>query len=312
MGKEKSIIRLTGKLDNYLLDPNNRDCVLKTNGELSSSQIGYKVSDGSKVIIKRIHPRLMGNQDAIKRFAREASFQVIHPGIECIRELIYQDNNIFLVRDYIEGIDLKSLLNGKWRKLITTRFVVNCTIKTLEALEELHKNNIIHCDIKPSNIVLLNALENSPDFSNPGIKLIDFGLAQNYLELRNDRKTKLPFSFIYAPPEQVLGFHELINPTCDIYSLGVTMYELLCMKTPFHNENPMITLQLQIAGKLTKNRRIDDKLFDIIAKATSKPALTRPPNSYSKRELNKLLKEAQNKRYQTASDFRQDLTDFLI
>ena len=87
----------------------------------------------------------------------------------------------------------------------------------------------------------------------------------------------MSFALIYSPPEQVLNCPELINATTDIYSLAITLYELLTRKVPFSNPHPTLLMHLQLVQALPKHRNIPDLLFEILQRATAKYSFQRPP-----------------------------------
>ena len=307
----REIIRLTGEKDSYIYEPRDKQSVLKVKGELCRSFIGYRESSGTKVLIKKLHPRLMNSKNSITRFVKESSFVFDHPAIAGIDDIVVSENGISLVREYIDGIDMKSINDSKWSKKVSDRFLVQSIIRLLDALEFVHRKGVIHCDLKPSNIIIHYNQKGEPDFDNPDIKLIDFGLAQLSGAIAQDKNQKLPFSFIYAPPEQVLNKWNLINPTVDIYSMGITLYELIGKRTPFWSENPMMIMQLQIAQSLQPVPQIPDQLMEIIRKASARARLQKPPWTYPKAELDRMLTEAQQERYQTAGQLKEALSKTL-
>lgn len=165
----------------------------------------------------------------------------------------------------------------------------------LDALESLHRNGIVHCDIRPANIIA--------EIETQKVKLIDLGLAKKI----NDIKERRPYALIYSPPEQLLNRSELLDQTSDLYALGITMYELLTAEYPYYDSNPEFLMNLQLTQKVNPHKKIPQALFKVIEKATYKYPFTRPPQFFDYEEMNFLLASAQKNRYQSAKQMKDDL-----
>lgn len=163
-------------------------------------------------------------------FAREASIlsQLHHPHIIRFLEMGITNGRLFVATEFVETVTLEELLSGQpfdYR----VRVVCDMACQILEALDYAHRRSVVHRDIKPSNILLQRS---SP---KPVAKLVDFGLAKNYkdagfsgLTLENEVRG----SYGYMAPEQ-LANSCYAKPACDLYSLGVTLYEYLSGRLPF-------------------------------------------------------------------------------
>ena len=268
---------------------------------------GIDINSNEEIIIKKL--KFTGNSidEDIERFKNEAQFEFIHTGLIKKSYFIEHDKEIFIVRPYIKGIDFKSILyNPKLSKNFTTPdFVCKCMVKVLEAIQHLHQNNIIHRDIKPSNIIVEYNGNDEIDIENPNIKLIDYAFAFKYNEGSFPRSNN--FALIYSPPELVLGLNELIDFSSDLYSLAISMYEIISHTTPFQSENPLKSISLQITSNLEYNKKIPKSLFSIISKATTKYNFPRPPSFYDYDELKNIFEEIKLKRYINAADFIDDI-----
>jgi len=301
---------LNGNDDEYIYYPDNKFHKLISSGKFSNLFKGERKSDNAFVIIKMLNENLSKVSKAVNRFKQESSFNFFNPNIIKVFDYIEQDGNCYIVMEYVDGINLKQISqHRKYRKNAKQRFYIKCIIEVLDALEELHNNRIYHRDIKPSNIIVefVNT-QKDIDFESPKVKLIDLG------QFKSDNSELInvePFSLIYSPPEQVLNIQSLINTTSDIYSTGITLYELLTGEPPFWDCNPLKLMTLQIAANIPEDKHIKPELFEILKKATDKYIFPRPPHYYKLSYLIKLLKEGQDNRFQSAKEFNKALIDFV-
>jgi serine/threonine protein kinase len=301
-------ITLTGKQNSYSFYPHDSNSILKGTGELSSSFIGRNTTEDFPVIIKKLNPRLLQNKNAVERFYREHQVYSHLLGNEARSEVINYGDDIFFVRKFINGINLKDLMKWRFSLKVDTPFAVSCMLSICQWLSKLHQKETIHCDVKPENIIVeFSAGQNTIDWAKPKVHLIDYGLAFTKSEHKSIPKQKLPFSMVYGAPEQMLNFWELVNPTTDLFSLGITIYSLLSRKSPYPESHPLKLMQLQLVQTLPQSKRIPQSLHSILSKLTNKPLLTKPPRFFSRSELYDLVKESQAKRYQNTGELEIDL-----
>ncbi|MFH2142102.1 MAG: serine/threonine-protein kinase, partial [Bacteroidota bacterium] len=233
---------LKGKSDNYILDKEDANSFVNSKGKISTVFTGIRESDKQQVVIKEIN--LKTSIESIDLLIKEGEFRFNHINLVQTFDHVIIDSKLYIIREYIAGIDLKNLiLSRKTRKKTSTDFFLKCGIQVCDALEYLHQENTIHCDIKPSNIIVCKNSDNY-DFNNPVIKLIDYGFSTDQSS-KNKIFEKQTFALMYSPPEQLLKIYSLINETSDIYSLGITLYELITGKNPFYSENPLKIMTLQ-------------------------------------------------------------------
>lgn len=300
-------ITLKGKNASYEYSTDNKNFVLKAKGKFNSVFLGFRVEDKQTVIIKKLNTNLCSEPNAIERFSKEFKLNVNHQNIIQTIDFIQQEGNYYIVREYVEGIDLQKLLkDSKLKKQATVSFLLKCFMQVLDALDALHSQQIYHCDIRPANILVVK--ENDKiDFENPKVKLLDLGLAKDAKGLAIKQRT--PFSLIYSPPEQVLNFSSLVNVSSDLFSFGITCYELITGKIPFNHQNPEILMNLQISQPLQPDKKLPEALYQILLKATSKYRFKLPPNRYPNDTVREMLREGQVQRFQSALELKAALLE---
>jgi hypothetical protein len=200
-------------------------------------QLEELISEGGMARVFRARHRELGRPVAIKLVleglkddarmrelfyseARIAS-SLIHPHIGQVNDFgVDPDLGFFLVMDLLEGETLRQRMRAKWPNL---RVAAELLDQVVSAVRYIHDRGIIHCDLKPENIFLARF----PDERGPHAKLIDFGLAFRVDALPGDPSGTLQ----YMAPERIHGGAP--TPQCDVYSLGVILYELTTRQRPF-------------------------------------------------------------------------------
>lgn len=254
-------------------------------GAMGTVYIGYSIDGKQKIAVKRVKDRFTDVMSIRNRAKLEASLAFRHPNlVEMLGVCEYPDHigPIFILSNYVNGYTLdkhiKIHLEGNPnREEIIAREICN----VLDALSYLHSRNIVHRDIKPSNIMIEEGKM---------AKLMDLGIAKMS---NSDGHTSTGFVGTpqYAAPEQILRTEEddtIINATTDIYALGITFYELLTGFNPFDSEIESEIYENNLKKKLPQNKQISKKLMRVLLKATEKD---------------------QNKRYQTAAEFKSAIED---
>ncbi len=305
-----SIVRLNCQERYFLFDPSKKENVLRLGGKFSSVYKGISESDGKAVIIKKFNPIQKNVALVFERFKREVAIHINHKGIANSICFIHNDGQNYLVREYVEGEDVFTYLKrSKLKGNEKIKFILKFAIEVLNALDAVHKGKIIHCDIRPHNILLeYHSPSKDINIQEPTIKLIDFGLAY-YQE--NPIVGKTPFSLIYSPPEQLLNVPDAINASSDLYSFAISLYELFTGEKPFYHDQPELLMHIQLTQQLKPNKAIQDFIFQMLLKATTKHQFRLPPNRYKKEELSKFFKTAQSVRFQSAVEFKAALINAL-
>lgn len=304
------LLKLTGQTGEYIFDPENAETVLSRKGKFGTVYAGIRLSDKSKVVIKHFNNDLMVYPYSLMQFKFEDDAQLDSPYLRKTFEYIPTGQNHFLIQEYISGYDLKTFLSFSKKHRQSVSFIVRCMIKVLEGLDYLHSKNIVHCDLKPANI-LIETDEKSKlkDEKNPSIRIIDLGNARTPLNLLMDTLT--PFSLVYSPPEQALHLYNLVDAQSDVYTAGIVLYELISGEPPFASKHPEALMHQQVSGQLIAHPSIPAPLFEIIKKASAKISLPRPPAQIEIPERMKYVQEGKKLRYASAFEMKQALENFL-
>ena len=231
------------------------------------------------VAIKILKDEFTTDSDFIRRFNTEAqaAASLTHPNIVSIYDVGNEDNLYYIVMELIQGKTLKEIINEDGK--LSWKWSVNIAIQIASALEVAHKNNIIHRDIKPHNIII----------TEDGIaKVTDFGIAKAVSNSTITAFGTTIGSVHYFSPEHARGGYT--DAKSDLYSLGVVMYEMVTGRVPFDADTPV-----SVALKQVQEEPVD-------------------PITYTKdlpvsvnRIILKAMQKDPNLRYQNATEMLKDL-----
>jgi len=190
--------------------------------------IVYRAIDqrtGHSVAVKLLKPEFNRDAEFVSRFQREAeaASKMTHHNIVNLLDVGMDGENRYLIMEYVQGQTLKEVIRQKGR--IAPAVAVQITIRILSALQHAHQNGIIHRDIKPQNILV---------HADGHIKVADFGIARMANSSTLTRGDSVMGSVHYFSPEQASG--QATDVTSDIYSVGVTLYEMLTGRVPFDGD----------------------------------------------------------------------------
>ncbi len=216
------------------------------------------------VAIKILRPEYTQNTQFIENFKKEsqAAAGLQHPNIVSIYDVGKEGNIHFIVMELIEGRPLSEIIEEK--APLDYKVAIEITRQVASALSLAHKNNIIHRDVKPHNIMITN---------DGTAKLADFGIAKaiNDSTLASET-TKIIGSVHYFSPEQARGSY--VDERSDIYSLGIVLYEMLTGKVPFDGDNPVQVALMHINDDIIPPSQlvsgIPPALEKLVMKATDK------------------------------------------
>ena len=237
------------------------------------------------VAIKILKDEFTTDSDFIKRFNTEAqsAASLTHPNIVSIYDVGNEDNLYYIVMELIQGKTLKEIINEDGK--LSWKWSVNIAIQIASALEVAHKNNIIHRDIKPHNIII----------TEDGIaKVTDFGIAKAVSNSTITAFGTTIGSVHYFSPEHARGGYT--DAKSDLYSLGVVMYEMVTGRVPFDADTPVSVALKQVQEEpvdpITYTKDLPISVNRIILKAMQKDPNFRYQNATEMiHDLSKALKD---------------------
>lgn len=242
----------------------------------------YDRVEGRWVAIKILKEEFSNNSDFLRRFRNESKAIAVlsHPNIVKVYDVSFGDQIQYIVMEYIDGITLKQYIEQEG--VIRWNEAVHFTTQILMALECAHEKGIIHRDIKPQNIMLLQ---------DGTIKVADFGIARFLQSETTTMTDKAIGSVHYIAPEQASG--DYITDKADIYSVGVMLYEMLTGKLPFVADNAVSVALMQLQAKAVMPRELNPSIPRGLEQITMKAMEKNPVD-----------------RFQSAGEMLDDLDQF--
>lgn len=242
----------------------------------------YDNIDDRIVAVKILKEEFLANEEFRRRFKNESKAIAVlsHPNIVKVYDVSYGDRIQYIVMECVDGITLKEYIQQQG--VINYKEAVFFVTQILRALQHAHDKGIVHRDIKPQNIMLLE---------NGAIKVTDFGIARFSRSETRTMTDSTIGSVHYISPEQARG--DITDDKADIYSVGVMLYEMLTGKLPFESDNTVSVAIMQLQQDPVKPRDINHSipvgLEQIVLKAMQKNV---------------------NDRYQSAAEMLLDLEEF--
>lgn len=252
-------------------------------GGMGNVYLGVHTHIGRKVAIKALNPTLARNPEIRERFKNEASMlsQLHHPNIVQLYDYVEMETGVYLVMEYAEGQALDHYIEKVTGPIPEDR-AIPLFNQILDGVAYAHRKNVVHRDIKPSNIIVSESGK---------VKILDFGIAK----IIGDTSHKLTKTgtklgtVLYMSPEQVKGLE--MDYRTDIYSLGITLFEMLTGKCPYDGSTTEYEVYKKIVEETLPDARtfypgVSERMSLVIRKATDKEP---------------------GKRYQSCAEFRQSV-----
>ena len=249
--------------------------------ERNEIMMAKRNSDGQTVVLKQ--SKLLNDDVSwASRLAHEYDVlkDLDHSGIPKVLDILYDGKTVTMVQEFIDGSDLKRL---PFNRKISFAEVLAIAIQLSEILHYLHQKKIIHKDINTSNIMLAK---------NGVVKLIDFGISYNLYSESNDvlKVDQIEGTLTYISPEQTGRTTYPVTQSCDFYSFGILLYELLTGKPPFDSVDPLEVIHFQLSRNPIPLQKIIPNLPDGLDKVVTK-----------------LMQKNPDERYHSASGLKSDL-----
>ena len=238
------------------------------------------------VAIKILKKQFANNEEISQKFKKEATAiaTLSDANIVNILDVGTQEGIDYIIMEYISGKTLKDLINSNGKLPYTT--AINIALQIAKALDCAHRNNVIHRDIKPQNILVTESGE---------IKVTDFGIAKSADSQTITNTTSVIGSAHYLSPEQARGTY--IDFRTDIYSLGIVLYEMVTGVLPFEGDSPVTValkhIQEEPIPPKNLNSSVPSSLNNLILKATQKEPIKRYENAKELiQDLNKIKRKS--------------------
>ncbi len=224
--EEANTALLTDPLVGMVIDERYRIVSLLARGGMATVYTGYDTRLERPVAVKVMHPHLAQSADYVQRFRREAraAARIIHPSVVSVFDQGIVGGSGYLVMELVSGTNLRHQLNAEGA--FTVEYALEVTEAILRALIQAHRNGVVHRDIKPENVLVP---EEGP------VKVVDFGLARAASDVSAASTGSVLGTVAYLAPELVSDSEP--DGRCDLYALGIMLYEMLTGHTPYEDRS---------------------------------------------------------------------------
>ncbi|WP_291634857.1 Stk1 family PASTA domain-containing Ser/Thr kinase [Clostridium sp.] len=255
------------------------------------------------VAIKILKKELSSDEDFVSRFKREgtSAASLSHANIVNVHDVGTDNHTNFIVMEYINGKTLKQLIKENVR--LTSQITLEISLQIAKALQCAHKNNIIHRDIKPDNIMITE---------DNIVKVTDFGIAKVADSRTMTNSSKVVGTAHYFSPEQAKG--NVVDCRTDIYSLGIVMYEMVTGKVPYNADSAISIAMMHIQEPVIPPKEIiegiPENVNQVILKAMEKSPIKRYQTASEMGDIIELIKE--NPNFKVISNKRESNTTKIM
>ncbi len=236
------------------------------------------------VAIKVLRDELKDDTEFVEKFKTEAlaAASLTHPNIVSVFDSGVDNGVYYFVMEYVDGYTLKQYITR--RGALDWHEACDITLAICAAIEHAHKNNIVHRDIKPHNIMIN---------SDGVVKVTDFGIARAVSSSTIVRGGNIIGSVHYFSPEQARG--DAVSFKSDIYSIGVVFYEMLTGRVPFDASDPFSVAKMHVEKEPIEPKRMNDEIPYVINNIVMRTLAKKPQERYNNvTELIDTIKSAVN------------------
>ena len=222
------------------------------------------------VAVKVLRPEFVDDEEFLAKFKREAEAvaNISHPNIVNVYDVGCDGKVNYIVMEYVDGQNLKEIIKNEGT--LDEYTALDITKQIAKALSAAHKKGVIHRDIKPHNILISSEGRN--------VKVADFGIAKAATNSTMTNIGSIIGSVHYFSPEQAKG--RFCDEKSDIYSLGITMYEMVTGHVPFDHENGVTIALMHLQNEITPPSQVRDGIPDSLEKIILKCTMKKPEDRY--------------------------------
>ncbi len=263
-------------------------------GGMATVYMGHDARLNRRVAIKILHGRYVDDDEFVARFQHEAqaAANLNHVNVVRVYDVGQDGDTHYIVMECIDGTNLKTIINRD--APLKVGEAVNITEAIAQGLEAAHRVGLVHRDIKPQNIMVA---------SDGTIRIADFGIAKSHLS-QTLTQSGIIGTADYISPEQAQG--KGATPRSDIYSLGVTLYEMLTGRLPFVGDGPLAVAMQHVSAAPLPPRQINPlvppHVEALVLQALSKDPLRRPEGAQAFAELLRTYRDMANQQTMVGTD----------